>query len=64
MTQKYIERRKLRLQQVKDAVAKLGDEATVDQIVEEIYTDVDPVLRHAAEQSTRVTLRYLRDHEE
>ena len=64
MTQKYIERRKLRLQQVKDAVAKLGDEATVDQIVDEIYTDVDPVLRHAAEQSTRVTLRYLRDHGE
>ena len=25
----------------------------------EIYTDVDPVLRHAAEQSTRVTMRYL-----
>ncbi|MBV7294476.1 MBL fold metallo-hydrolase [Corynebacterium sp. TAE3-ERU12] len=59
MTQKYIERRELRLQQVRDAKAKLGADASVNQIVDEIYTDVDPVLRHAAEQSTRVALRYL-----
>ncbi|WP_026161425.1 MBL fold metallo-hydrolase [Corynebacterium ciconiae] len=56
---KYIERRKMRLQQVKDALEKLGDKATVRSLIDEIYTDVDPVLRHAAEQSTRVTLRYL-----
>ena len=62
MTQKYIERRQQRLQQVKEALAKLGEEATVDQIVDEIYTDVDPVLRHAAMQSTRVTLRYLQQN--
>lgn len=59
MTRKYIDRRNQRLEQVKAAVAKLGEEATIDEIVDEIYTDVDPVLRHAAQQSTRVTLRYL-----
>ena len=62
MTQKYIERREQRLAQVKEAMDKLGEDATVGQIVDEIYTDVDPVLRHAAEQSTRVTMRYLQTH--
>lgn len=57
--QKYIDRRELRLKQVSDALAELGDDASVNDIVNHIYTDVDPVLRSAAEQSTRVTLRYL-----
>lgn len=56
---KYLERRKMRLKQVEDALERLGDKATVRALIDEIYTDVDPVLRHAAEQSTRVTLRYL-----
>ncbi|MDY6049699.1 MAG: MBL fold metallo-hydrolase [Corynebacterium sp.] len=59
LADKYLERREFRLNQVKDAVAKLGADATVKELVDEIYTEVDPVLRHAAEQSTRVTLRYL-----
>ncbi|WP_448851735.1 MBL fold metallo-hydrolase [Corynebacterium sp. 335C] len=59
MTRKYIERREQRLEQVREAKAKLGPDTTVGDIVDEIYTDVDPVLRHAAEQSTRVALRYL-----
>ena len=59
MTRKYIERREQRLAQVKAAIEKLGEDASVGAIVDEIYTDVDPVLRHAAEQSTRVTMRYL-----
>ena len=29
-------------------------------VVDEIYTDVDPVLRDAAAQSTRVTIDYLK----
>ena len=62
MTRKYIERREQRLAQVKEALAKLGEDATVGDVVDEIYTDVDPVLRHAAEQSTRVTLRYIEEH--
>ncbi|MBC2682399.1 MBL fold metallo-hydrolase [Corynebacterium anserum] len=59
VAQKYIDRRELRLKQVSEALAELGEEASVNDIVNHIYTDVDPVLRSAAEQSTRVTLRYL-----
>lgn len=56
---KYLDRRGQRIEQVKNAAASLGEDATVGQIVDAIYTDVDPVLRSAAKQSTRVTLRYL-----
>lgn len=59
LARKYIDRREQRLQQVQDARKQLGPDATLKQIVDAIYTDVDPVLRNAAEQSTRVTLRYL-----
>ncbi|HCT14098.1 MAG TPA: MBL fold metallo-hydrolase [Corynebacterium nuruki] len=59
VVEKYINRREQRIRQVTAAVDKLGADATVGQIVDEIYTDVDPVLRDAAKQSTRVTLRYL-----
>lgn len=61
VARKYIDRRNQRLQQVKASLAKLGPDATLKEIVDDIYTDVDPVLRHAAEQSTRVTLRYLQN---
>ncbi|MGO1949830.1 MAG: MBL fold metallo-hydrolase [Mycobacteriaceae bacterium] len=56
---KYLERRELRLRQVVGALETLGEDATVGEIVDEIYTDVDPVLRDAAKQSTRVALRHL-----
>lgn len=56
---KYLDRRYQRLEQVEQAREKLGVSATVGEIVDEIYTDVDPVLRHAAEQSTRVAVAYL-----
>ncbi len=62
LASKYIERREQRLQQVQEALQELGEDATVGQLVDHIYTDVDPVLRSAAEQSTRVTLRYLQQH--
>lgn len=58
---KYIDRRNLRLNQIREALAKHGSNVDVATLVDEIYDDVDPVLRGAAEQSTRVTLRYLRD---
>ncbi len=58
---KYIDRRELRLKQVREALDELGEDASVNDIVNHVYTDVDPVLRDAAEQSTRVTLRYLQD---
>ena len=60
VAERYIERRELRLQQVKDALQELGEDANVGDIVDHIYTDVGPVLRNAAAQSTRVTLRFLK----
>lgn len=57
---RYIERREQRLEQIKEALAELGDDAEVNDLVDKIYTDVDPVLRDAAAQSTRVALRFLR----
>ncbi|MEJ4113015.1 MBL fold metallo-hydrolase [Corynebacterium kroppenstedtii] len=57
--QKYLDRRYRRLDQIREARQRLGDDISVDQLVDEIYTDVDPVLRGAAQQSTRVALRYL-----
>lgn len=57
--EKYLDRRYQRLAQIREAREKLGHDATVSQLVDEIYTDMDPVLRGAAEQSTRVALRYL-----
>lgn len=57
---RYIQRREQRLEQVKEAMRELGDDAAVMDIVDRIYTDVDPVLRDAAAQSTRVTMRFLR----
>lgn len=59
LAEKYLERRERRLEQVTAALDKLGEDATVGQIVDEIYTDVDPVLRDSAKQSTRVALRHL-----
>ena len=59
LANKYLERREHRLRQVTEALGVLGDDATVGQIVDEIYTYVDPVLRDAAKQSTRVALRHL-----
>ncbi|GAA1472912.1 MBL fold metallo-hydrolase [Corynebacterium felinum] len=55
----YTERREQRLDQLKAALDKLGADAPLKAIIDEIYDDVDPVLRGAAEQSTRVALRYL-----
>lgn len=60
----YIERRQQRIQQIKDAQAKLGKDASLKELIDEIYDDVDPVLRGAAEQSTRVALRYLAEQEQ
>lgn len=56
---KYLERRRYRLDQLKAAREKLGTDATVEELVNEMYTEVDPVLRSAAAQSTRVAVRYL-----
>lgn len=60
---KYIDRRQHRIDQIKDVQARLGEDVDLKTMIDEMYDDVDPVLRHAAEQSTRVALRYLKDQQ-
>ena len=56
----YLAHRQERLQQVRDALRVLGDDATARQIVEHVYTDVDEALWDAAEWSVQAQLDYLR----
>jgi glyoxylase-like metal-dependent hydrolase (beta-lactamase superfamily II) len=56
----YLEHRAQRLDQVRDALAQLGPDATAQQIVETVYADVDPVLWPAAELSVSAQLDYLK----
>ncbi len=55
----YREHREQRLNQVRGALAELGAGASPRQIVEFVYTDVDPKLWGAAESSVRAQLDYL-----
>ena len=57
----YLAHRAQRLDQVRDARSVLGPSATARDVVEHVYTDVDPVLWGAAELSVRAQLEYLRD---
>jgi glyoxylase-like metal-dependent hydrolase (beta-lactamase superfamily II) len=56
----YLAHRKDRLEQVREALVTLGDDATPREVVEHVYVDVDPVLWGAAELSVRAQLDYLR----
>jgi glyoxylase-like metal-dependent hydrolase (beta-lactamase superfamily II) len=56
----YLAHREDRLNQVREALRVLGDDATARQIVEHVYTDVDKKLWDAAEKSTQAQLDYLR----
>ncbi len=47
----YLAHREERLDQVREALRVLGDDATARQIVEHVYTDVDEELWDAAEWS-------------
>ena len=60
VTAMYLAHRKERLEQVRQALRVLGDDATARQIVEHVYTDVDEKLWDAAEASVRTQLAYLR----
>lgn len=55
----YLAHREERLNQVRDALTVLGDDATVRQIVEHVYTDVDEALWDPAESSVQAQLDYL-----
>jgi len=61
VTAMYLAHREERLEQVRDALRELGDDATARQIVEHVYTDVDETLWDAAEWSVQAQLDYLRD---
>lgn len=56
----YLAHREQRLDQVRAALAELGEQATARQIVEHVYADVDPALWGPAEHSVRAQLDYLR----
>ena len=56
----YLTHRQERLDQVRDALRTLGDDAGARQIVEHVYTDVDEKLWDAAEWSVQAQLDYLR----
>jgi glyoxylase-like metal-dependent hydrolase (beta-lactamase superfamily II) len=56
----YLAHREERLDQVRDALRAIGDDATPRQIVEHVYTDVDEKLWDAAEWSVQAQLDYLR----
>jgi glyoxylase-like metal-dependent hydrolase (beta-lactamase superfamily II) len=56
----YLAHRAERLDQVRDALATLGPDATARQIVEQVYADVDPAVWWAAELSVNAQLEYLR----
>jgi glyoxylase-like metal-dependent hydrolase (beta-lactamase superfamily II) len=56
----YLAHREQRLEQVRGALAQLGQEATPRQVVELVYADVDRVLWPAAELSVRAQLDHLR----
>lgn len=56
----YLAHREQRLNQVRSALAALGDGATARQVVEYVYTDVAEELWGAAEFSVQAQLDYLR----
>lgn len=59
LAKKYIDRRQYRLDQIRAAWREYGHDIELKRLIDLMYDDVDPVLRGAAEQSTRVALRYL-----
>jgi glyoxylase-like metal-dependent hydrolase (beta-lactamase superfamily II) len=56
----YLWHREERLNQVRDALKVLGEDATARQVVEHVYTDVDEKLWDVAESSVKAQLDYLR----
>ncbi|RXZ50186.1 MBL fold metallo-hydrolase [Agromyces binzhouensis] len=56
----YLAHRAERLDQVRAALARLGDAATAEAVTDAVYADVDPAVRGAAKASVRAQLDYLR----
>lgn len=60
VSDEYITHRTQRLEQVRAALATLGRDATAEQIVDLVYTDIGPLLRRGAVSSVTAQLEYLR----
>lgn len=60
VTDMYLEHREQRLDQIRDALRVLGDDATTRQVVEHVYVDIDEELWDVAEWSVQAQLDYLR----
>ncbi len=58
----YLAHREQRLEQVREAVRRLGEDVTPRQVVEVVYADVDESLWPAADISVAAQLEYLREH--
>jgi hypothetical protein len=56
----YREHRQERLAQIRAALVRLGGDATVADVADAVYADVDPSVRRAAEMSVAAQLDYLR----
>lgn len=56
----YLAHRAERLDQIRDALARLGSDATPEAVTDDVYADVGPFVRGAAEASVRAQLAYLR----
>ena len=56
----YLAHREQRLGQVRDALARLGPDASARAVVETVYAEVDEVLWAAAELSVLAQFEYLR----
>ena len=56
----YLAHREERLDQVRQALRVLGEQASAREVVAHVYTDVDEKLWDAAEKSVRAQLDYLR----
>ena len=56
----YLAHREERLDQIRAALMTLGPDADVSSVTDVVYTDIDPSVRWAAEQSVGAQLAYLR----
>jgi glyoxylase-like metal-dependent hydrolase (beta-lactamase superfamily II) len=56
----YLEHRHQRLDAVEAALVVLGPTATIEQVTDLVYTDIEPAVRPAAERSVAAQLEYLR----
>lgn len=56
----YIAHREERLAQIRDALSRLGGDASVAAVTDAVYSDIDASVRRAAENSVAAQLDYLR----